>query len=160
MIGVYQVEELNLYPIVDEVIRKHLHMNTQDAGVLTVPENAYNPLRQQYDARTVVKALAEHNSSTYDFKIGFVDVDIYISHMNFIFGLADSMKRTALVSTFRLAGAKLNERVAKETIHELGHLKGLQHCANETCVMHFSNTLDDTDTKKTDFCPNCRGNLG
>lgn len=160
MIGVYQVEGLNLYPIVDEVVRKHVHMNTQDAGVLAVPQNAYNPLRQQCDARTIVRALAEHDSSTYDFKIGFVDSDIYVSHMNFIFGLADPVKRTALVSTFRLTGANFNERLAKETIHELGHLKGLQHCADETCVMHFSNTLDDTDAKKTGFCPNCRSTLG
>jgi len=159
MIGVYQVDTLNLYPIVTDAVTKQLHLETEDAGRFTVPPNAYNPLRQQYDARTIVNALAERTSTRYDLSIGFVDVDMYVSKMNFIFGLADSVSKLALVSTFRLGGERFDERVAKETVHELGHLKGLEHCTRETCVMHFSNTLEDTDQKNAVLCSDCRSHL-
>lgn len=160
MIGVYQVKTLNLYPIVSDAVTKHLHLETEYAGTFTVPANAYNPLRQQYDAQTIINALVQRHAQQHDFSIGFVDVDIYVSKMNFIFGVADAVKKTALVSTFRLAGERFDERVAKETVHELGHLKGLKHCVNETCVMHFSHTLEDTDQKNAVPCSNCRSHLG
>lgn len=159
MIGVYQVETLNLYSIVNDAVTKQLHLETEYAGTFTVPPNAYNPLRQQYDARTIVNVLVERNSTQYDLGLGFVDVDIYVSRMSFIFGLADPVKKIALVSTFRLAGERFDERVAKETVHELGHLKGLEHCTKETCVMHFSNTLEDTDQKNAVFCSDCRSHF-
>jgi archaemetzincin len=39
------------------------------------------------------------------------------------------------------------QRVIKEAVHELGHAFGLTHCENNKCVMHFSNSLQDTDFK-------------
>jgi len=36
------------------------------------------------------------------------------------------------------------QRVIKEAVHELGHAFGLTHCENSKCVMHFSNSLQDT----------------
>jgi archaemetzincin len=159
MIGVYHTEKLNLYPIVRNAVKIHMNMDTEDAGTLALPQNAYNPLRQQYDARTIATTIAEKEAANYAYTIGYVDVDIYVHNMNFIFGLADPVKKTALVSTFRLAGEQVDERVVKETVHELGHLKGLQHCTKETCVMHFSTTLSDTDGKKGNFCSDCRSRL-
>jgi len=44
----------------------------------------------------------------------------------------------------------------KEAVHELGHTYGLKHCPNPACVMHFSNSLHDTDLKGWKFCPNCQ----
>jgi archaemetzincin len=34
-----------------------------------------------------------------------------------------------------------------EAVHELGHAFGLTHCEKSRCVMHFSNSLQDTDFK-------------
>ncbi len=48
------------------------------------------------------------------------------------------------------------ERVLKEATHEVGHAFGLDHCPKESCVMHFSNSLVDTDHKAKDFCNICR----
>jgi archaemetzincin len=160
MIGVYQVETLSLYSIVRDAVSKHLRLETEYAGTFTVPANAYNPLRQQHDAHTIISALIGHRATQYDLSIGFVDVDVYVSQMNFIFGLADPLRKIALVSTCRLAGERFAERIVKETVHELGHLIGLQHCTNETCVMHFSNTLEDTDQKNAVLCSTCRSHLG
>src|ERR687898_582901 len=51
------------------------------------------------------------------------------------------------------------DRVTKEAVHELGHSFGLFHCNNKRCVMHFSNSLYDTDFKNRIFCKNCKNKL-
>ena len=43
----------------------------------------------------------------------------------------------------------------KEAVHELGHTRGLGHCADPRCVMAFSNSLADTDRKGKEFCARC-----
>ena len=48
------------------------------------------------------------------------------------------------------------QRVVKEAVHELGHAFGFDHCPMHQCVMHFSNSISDTDAKAKDFCQNCR----
>jgi len=50
-------------------------------------------------------------------------------------------------------------RVVKEAVHELGHTFGLNHCKKRECVMHFSNSLADTDYKGKDFCEDCLNRL-
>ncbi len=159
MIGVYQQENLNHFNIVEDVVKKYLNRNTQNAGFFRLPQNAYNPLRQQYDATSILNLIATKNKVKFDFRICLVSIDIYSQGMNFIFGLADPLKKTAIVSTYRLSGNKISERIAKEVIHEMGHLLGLKHCANEKCIMHFSNTINDTDKKNVSFCKTCRSNI-
>jgi archaemetzincin len=44
-------------------------------------------------------------------------------------------------------------------VHELGHTYGLRHCRDPRCVMHFSNSLHDTDVKGAGFCPRCRAQM-
>jgi len=73
--------------------------------------------------------------------------------LNFVFGVAEG--DYALVFTARLLGELLVTRILKEVIHEVGHTLGLGHCENPSCVMHFSNTLMDTDRKGPGFCPRC-----
>jgi len=43
----------------------------------------------------------------------------------------------------------------KEAVHEVGHTLGLAHCTNSSCVMFFSNSILDTDRKKSAFCEKC-----
>ena len=51
------------------------------------------------------------------------------------------------------------ERLVKEEVHELGHAFGLNHCENIKCIMHFSNSLSDTDIKTSRLCNVCKGHL-
>lgn len=159
MIGVYQQEGLNLFNCVEMVIKKYLRQDSLNIGFFRLPPDSYNPLRQQYDAMTILKYIAENNRANFNFTIGLVDIDIYSHGMNFIFGLADPLKKTALVSIYRLTGDKMMARISKEVVHELGHLLGLGHCSNLKCVMYFSNTVNDTDNKNIDLCKECRSDI-
>ncbi len=56
----------------------------------------------------------------------------------------------------RIRGAILfRERVAKEAVHELGHVFGVGNCRDWRCVVAFSNSLADTDYKGQTFCARC-----
>jgi archaemetzincin len=97
--------------------------------------------------------------------VGIADVDLYVPRLSFVFGEADMTSGTAVVSLYRLrpeyCGSAADEvlfleRATKEIVHELGHTFGLGHCPNDRCVMHFSNSLADTDVKESFFCGKCR----
>jgi len=130
--------------------------------------HAYNAQRNQYLASKLLESLATNEKGHDEKIIGIVEVDLYCSHLSFVFGEADFNSSTAIMSLYRLRqeyyGLPADRdlfitRACKETIHELGHTFGLQHCSNLTCVMHFSNSLADTDWKEIYFCDNCRPKL-
>jgi archaemetzincin len=124
---------------------------------------AYNPERKQYLSSKLLTSLAK--SEREQRIVGVADVDLYVPRLNFVFGEADVASRTAIVSLCRLRQeyyglapdeALFLKRATKEIVHELGHTFGLGHCPNNKCVMHFSNSLADTDLKEAHFCSKCR----
>ena len=124
---------------------------------------AYNPERKQYLSSKLLASLGK--SEREERVVGVVDVDLYVPRLNFVFGEADIASGTAIVSLCRLKPeyyglapdeALFLERATKEIVHELGHTFGLGHCPNNKCVMHFSNSLADTDLKEARFCSRCR----
>ena len=73
-----------------------------------------------------------------------------IPGLSHAFGYAFPDERVAVVSTASLVprpyrARLMEERLCKEVLHEAGHVLGLPHCMNETCVMHYSQALQDTD---------------
>ncbi|MFO7996169.1 MAG: archaemetzincin family Zn-dependent metalloprotease [Dehalococcoidia bacterium] len=124
---------------------------------------AYNPQRKQYFSSKLLASLEKPEGE--ERVVGVTEVDLYVPRLNFVFGEADIVSGTAIVSLCRLRQeyygsapdeALFLERATKEIVHELGHTFGLGHCRNNKCVMHFSNSLADTDLKEASFCSECR----
>jgi archaemetzincin len=131
-------------------------------------EKAYDSRRKQYLATKLLSKLKKAGVAKDEKVLGIVDVDLYAPGLNFIFGQADIAAGTAIISLSRLRQeyyglppdeALFLDRTIKEAVHELGHTFGLEHCSNAKCVMHFSNSLSDTDLKQAAFCSRCRPKL-
>jgi len=100
--------------------------------------------------------------------LAICNIDAYSPGLNFVFGQASVTGGVAAIYLPRLRqefygiAADISifiERVLKECTHEVGHTFGLDHCPKQSCVMHFSNSVVDTDRKAKDFCNVCRNKL-
>lgn len=89
---------------------------------------------------------------------------------NFLFGEANRVLDISIVSLFPLTeefyerardDGLLRARVAKEVIHELGHLliHSLEHCDDARCVMAHAASIEEVDQKRANFCPRCQARL-
>ncbi|MFQ5924806.1 MAG: archaemetzincin family Zn-dependent metalloprotease [Dehalococcoidia bacterium] len=133
---------------------------------LEEPNHAYNPRRSQYRSTAFLEAMSMAQDE--ERALGVCDIDLYVPRLNFVFGEADPRRKRAVISLYRLRQERYGlprderlfaERAAKEAIHELGHTYGLGHCGDESCVMHFSNSLPETDSKRALFCKSCAKKL-
>lgn len=105
-----------------------------------------------------IKRAKEKESANY--ALGITKQDLFVPGLNFVFGRASG--NLAVISLYRLKSANKKlffARAAKEAVHELGHCFGLKHCPDLRCVMHFSNSLADTDYKSENFCEKCKKKL-
>jgi archaemetzincin len=125
---------------------------------LEAPEASYNPARRQFNATNILFFMIDSIKEASDHILGVTDADLYVPGLNYVFGQAQCPGTSAIVSIHRLQHpdeAMFLNRVVKEAVHELGHTFGLTHCDNSLCVMHFSNSLIDTDIKGHTFCKKC-----
>lgn len=129
---------------------------------LEVPGASYNPARKQFNSTKILCFMIEAIKETSTHVLGVTGVDLYVPGLNFVFGQAQCPGTFAVISVHRLPHpdeAIFLHRVVKEAVHELGHTFGLTHCDNPRCVMHFSNSLMDTDKKGKQFCERCRNRI-
>ena len=178
-------KKIHIIPVgnVDKEILEELAKNLKDIIRVDVkilppieePEHAYNPSRNQFHSTEVLsklrKLVSEASREGKDvFRVlGVADVDLYVPGLNFVFGEADLLGRSAIISLKRLRQEFYSlkpdkklflDRATKEAVHELGHTFGLGHCINRSCVMHFSNSIEDTDFKEKNFCKRCLQHIG
>jgi archaemetzincin len=123
---------------------------------ISVPRECFDASRGQLKADMLLKRVALAKERPV---LGITDADCYADQLNFVFGIADLGAGTAIVSLARLrTGASRSTfiaRATKEIFHELGHAVGLEHCANQRCVMSFSNSLAEADAKGEGLCVAC-----
>ncbi|MGB8310904.1 MAG: archaemetzincin family Zn-dependent metalloprotease [Halobacteriota archaeon] len=127
---------------------------------LEIPEESYNPARKQFNSTKILSFMIDFIKEAFDHVLGVTDVDLYVPGLHFVFGQAQCPcpGTFAIISVHRLQHpdeAVFLDRIVKEAVHELGHIYGLTHCDNPLCVMHFSNSLMDTDIKGKTFCEKC-----
>lgn len=138
-------------------------LKVREEGGFELMARDFNQMRQQFNATKVLLHLPKPPGNFY--LLGITGDDLFAYNLNFVFGVASILSRQAIISLYRLRvpvqGKTVQEdqflrRILTEAVHELGHLMGLSHCPNAFCVMHFSNTLADTDIKGPNFCESCR----
>jgi archaemetzincin len=133
---------------------------------LPLSEKAFDKKRKQYRSDVILGEIQGYASKRRDLNrvLGVVDADIFVPELSFVFGEAACPGKAALISLWRLrpefCGAVPNmelflARALKEAVHEVGHTLGLKHCSRSSCVMHFSNSIFDTDKKQSLFCDQC-----
>jgi archaemetzincin len=130
------------------------------------PTYLYDRHRKQWISDRILDWLLQNNNPDDNTKVlAICDFDAYSDELNFVFGEAHFGGRVAAIYLPRLkeefyvrksdTNKLFKQRVIKEAVHELGHVFGLTHCEKSKCVMHFSNSLQDTDFKNHKFCDRC-----
>ena len=146
-------------------LEKNFHCMVETGAELHIPLTSYDSKRKQYRSTAMLETLRGMIQRDEDRVLGVIDADLFVPGLNFVFGEADASAGVAVISLTRLRqefyGLRRNarlfqDRAVKESIHELGHTCGLGHCRDPHCIMHFSNSLSDTDEKGPEFCARCK----
>lgn len=126
------------------------------------PEFAFDPVRNQYHATSILRRLASMAGEGR--LLGVASVDLYVPIFTFVFGEAQLGGPCAVVSQFRLnqglyglpEDAELSgERLLKEALHELGHTYGMRHCHDWSCAMSATTAIERLDMKNAAYCSRC-----
>ncbi len=135
---------------------------------IPIPTHAYNVVRKQYLASAIIERLKKEKDDDAKYLLGLTNVDLYATTLNFVYGHSEPDEGIAVLSYFRLKSEYygrtedenlLFQRILKEATHELGHAMSNKHCFNPKCVMYFSNSIYDTDSKGPFFCTDCEKRL-
>lgn len=125
------------------------------------PSPALDPARGQCDSTRLILALRNRYAIPV---VGAARLDLFIPVFSYVFGEAELGGRAAVFSIYRLREefyglppnpALLLERALRELLHELGHLAGLVHCQEATCVMRPSHSVEQIDARDADYCEAC-----
>lgn len=146
----------------------NLNVRCNSLSVTVDTQDAYHPMRRQYNSTQLLAKLLELNLAEGNKLLGVTEVDLFIPILTFVFGEAQLGGRVALISVHRLhpqfyglpEDKKLfYSRCEKEANHELGHTRGLMHCRSYDCVMHVSNSVEQVDLKRSSFCATCDASI-
>lgn len=126
---------------------------------VVAPRNAWSD--QRLSSNMIVDWLVERFDVSDGFwTLALTEADLLAPGRDFVFGEATLGGAWAVVSSARLgdgqgSGDLLQERLFKESLHEIGHLAGLGHCTRRGCVMCRSSSVAAVDMKSKEFCENC-----
>lgn len=132
-------------------------LNTDIRPALAKPDDAYVPGRKQFDAARIIKALSSITDGA-PLKLGLIDGDLCTPILTFVYGESQLGGKAALVSIHRLTAKDPEvtyQRIAKISLHEVGHLLGIRHCWKANCLMKHSCDLEPLDSLSMYFCSAC-----
>jgi archaemetzincin len=133
-----------------------------------LPEQAFYPPRHRYRGERILADLEACTEPAFVKVVGVMSRDLSVTSGAIpdwgVLGVAQRSSRVAVVSTHRLGGhadrARLEERLTRVTIHELGHACGLDHCPVAGCVMNDANgSIHTVDRSTGEFCAACAERL-
>lgn len=128
---------------------------------------AEDPVRGQYYSSSVLASLQPPAAGRA--VLAVTEADLYVPVLTFVFGEAQLGGPRAIVSVHRLRDefyglprdeSKLDARLAKAALHELGHTLGLRHCDDWRCVMASSHAVERLDLKEAQYCRQCAQRVG
>ena len=129
---------------------------------------AWDVRRRQYHSSAIVAKLAERSAAQDERFLGVTPLDLFVPVLTFVFGEAQLGGPAALVSWKRLDNSfyglpdqpdLLEERLLKESLHEIGHALGLRHCDDTLCAMASTHSVELLDEKDSEYCADCHANL-
>lgn len=148
-------------------LRERVGMEVVHCSAMAVDPAWWVVRDRQLSSNDVVDALVERCSidggaSADAMVVAVTAADLVAEGREFVFGEATQGGFWAVVSIARLGDpdhAIIVERLLKEIAHEVGHLGGLDHCDDLSCVMARSGGVDGIDRKGVEPCPSCRARL-
>ncbi|MDA3895162.1 MAG: archaemetzincin [Desulfobacteraceae bacterium] len=148
--------------LVGKKIQSVFGYHTMTLPILSDISFAYDENRKQYHSTPILQKLAD-NAPANCFKIiGITGLDLFIPILTHVYGEAQLGGKACMISTYRLHDSqeteiysKINERIVKEVIHELGHTFNLRHCDSSSCIMHYCRAIQDVDMKSDQLCRYC-----
>jgi archaemetzincin len=159
-----------------KVLSKEFNSDVGTALLITeIPIQLFDKKRNQWKSNEILQWILDKHrpnkptTRTRTKILAICDFDAYSHGLNFVFGEAYLNGNISAIYIPRLRqefyglkadGCLFYQRIVKEAVHELGHAFGMTHCENTRCVMHFSNSLSETDTKESHFCDVCKHIIG
>jgi archaemetzincin len=155
-------------------ILEHLKSTFNGIGFSIVSEPFTPPMitfdwhRGQFKGWEIIEYVKKKYSWSKTGQLVIIDSDGYEQGMNFVFGVTDFSSRICLVFSSRLRETFYNkrenpslllERLKKESVHEVGHALGLDHCNDRKCAMSFSPSIIEVDYKSPSLCIKCSEKL-
>jgi archaemetzincin len=137
---------------------EHLHNIPPDMERKRYPDNLQ--IRTSYFFDLLPSMLPEDAAAL----ICFTNFDLYPEDTwNYVFGQASLENRIGVWSLWRLerdggkrtTPEKFLDRTLKIAAHETGHMFSMRHCKKYECIMSGTNSLDETDRRPLDTCPEC-----
>jgi archaemetzincin len=148
-------------------VSRRIAVPCQVDPALPEPRGARLPDRDQLDADALLTSL-EARAPADVVLVGVTTLDMGISIFTFVFGRARQGGWAAVVSLARLDPSfyglqadpkKATQRAVAEILHELGHVAGLRHCEESSCLMRFAASVDQIDIRGSAFCTSCAARL-